>query len=207
MFYKACAKPFIDRLSAFFLLFLLSPLLLLLGLGVRLLLGSPVFFLQERAGKLGEHFKILKFRTMVKLYDKNGHLLPDEERLTRFGKFLRKTSLDELPALMNVLRGEMSLVGPRPLLVEYLEYYDAYQNKRHFVKPGITGLAQIKGRNLLSWNEKFKLDVEYVENQCFLLDVKIFFQTFSAVFLQRGISNAGHVTMPNFIDSLKKNLP
>ncbi|MDF1645938.1 MAG: sugar transferase [Legionellaceae bacterium] len=169
MIYKQYTKPCLDFLSSFFLFLLLSPLLVCLALCVRLMLGAPVFFRQERGGKNGSHFKIIKFRTMVDLYDEKGCLLPDEKRLTRFGSFLRKTSLDEIPALFNVIRGEMSLVGPRPLLVEYLEHYDEYQMRRHLVTPGITGWAQVKGRNSLTWDEKFRFDIDYVERQSFFL--------------------------------------
>ena len=163
-------------------LLIFAPVLLLLMLLVRFKLGSPVFFTQIRPGLNGKHFRMVKFRTMTDACDAAGNLLPDAERLTSFGKFLRATSLDEVPELINVLKGEMSLVGPRPLLMEYLPLYSPEQARRHEVRPGITGWAQVNGRNALSWEEKFKLDVWYVDNRSLWLDLKIIFLTIKKVF-------------------------
>ena len=179
-------------------IFLLSPLIGLLSVLVRVFLGSPVFFRQTRPGLGGEHFELVKFRTMIDRCDQNGDLLPDAERLTRFGTFLRSTSLDELPELWNVVRAEMSLVGPRPLLVEYLPLYSPVQARRHEVRPGVTGLAQVRGRNELSWEEKFKLDVWYVDHQSFRLDCAILYWTIKPVFARSGVSADGSVSMPPF---------
>ena len=180
------------------MLFLLTvPLLLLAGL-VYLCMGSPVLFLQTRPGLNGHPFQLIKFRTMVDVCDPVGNLLPDSDRLNSFGSWLRSTSLDELPELWNVFKGEMSLVGPRPLLMEYLPLYSAEQNRRHEVLPGITGWAQVNGRNALSWEEKFKLDVWYVDNQSFLLDIKILFLTVKSVLGREGISAEEQATMPYF---------
>ncbi len=176
-------------------LLLLSPLLAAAGICVALVLGRPVILRQERPGRRGVSFRILKFRTMS---DGSG---PDAERLGRFGRFLRSTSFDELPELWNVLAGEMSLVGPRPLLVEYLPLYTEQQAKRHDVRPGITGWAQVNGRNDVSWERRFELDVWYVENCSLLLDLRILLATLQGVFLRRGISAVGHVTMPRFTGS------
>ncbi len=170
----------------------------LLALSVRRRLGSPVFFTQLRPGLGGKPFKMLKFRTMTDACDVSGVLLPDEARLTPFGKWLRSTSLDELPELLNVLRGDMSLVGPRPLLVEYLPLYSAVQARRHEVRPGITGWAQVNGRNAISWEEKFKLDVWYVDNQSLWLDIKILWLTVKKVLAREGVSAHGEATMPKF---------
>ncbi|MDE0973621.1 MAG: sugar transferase [Candidatus Nanopelagicales bacterium] len=178
---------------------LLSPLIGLLSLLVRVFLGSPVLFRQTRPGLSGESFELVKFRTMTDRCDQNGDLLPDAERLTSFGTFLRSTSLDELPELWNVVRAEMSLVGPRPLLVEYLPLYSPVQARRHEVRPGVTGLAQVRGRNELSWEEKFKLDVWYVDHRSFRLDGAILFWTVRSVLHREGISAEGNVTMPPFV--------
>ena len=177
---------------------LLSPLIGLLSLLVRVFLGSPVLFRQTRPGLSGESFELVKFRTMTDRCDQNGDLLPDAERLTRLGTFLRSTSLDELPELWNVVRAEMSLVGPRPLLVEYLPLYSPVQARRHEVRPGVTGLAQVRGRNELSWEEKFKLDVWYVDHRSFRLDCAILFWTVRSVLHREGIAAEGNVTMPPF---------
>lgn len=177
------------------------PLLLVLGALVRIKLGSPVFFRQRRPGLHGRIFEMCKFRTMTDARDGAGQLLPDAVRLTPFGKFLRAASLDELPELWNVLRGDMSLVGPRPLLVEYLPRYSARQARRHEVPPGITGLAQVMGRNALSWEEKFEWDVRYVETRSFLLDLKILLLTLTTVLSRKGISAPGDATMPVFAPS------
>lgn len=179
-------------------LILLLPVLLIVMLLVRLKLGSPVFFRQIRPGKGSELFQMIKFRTMLDAVDSSGNPLPDSERLTKFGAFLRSTSLDELPGLWNVLKGDMSLVGPRPLLVEYLELYSPEQARRHNVRPGITGWAQVNGRNAISWDDKFKFDVWYVDNQSFWLDLKILLLTVKKVFVREGISADGHATMEKF---------
>ena len=172
--------------------------LMLLALQIRRKMGSPVLFRQNRPGLGGKAFQMLKFRTMRDEYDDKGNLLPDGERLTDFGRWLRTTSLDELPELWNVLRGEMSLVGPRPLLMEYLPLYSTYHTRRHEVRPGITGWAQVNGRNALSWEEKFKLDVWYVDNRSFWLDLKILFITVKKVLVREGITAKGAATMPVF---------
>lgn len=191
-------KRIFDLCISALLLAIFSPLLLLIVILIFVNLGSPVVFCQYRPGLKGNIFRMYKFRTMKELYNSDGVPLPDQERLTSFGKFLRSTSLDELPGLINVLKGEMSLVGPRPLLVEYLPLYTAEQARRHEVRPGITGWAQVNGRNALSWEEKFNLDVWYVNNQSFFLDLKILFRTFKKVFIREGISSDGHVTMEKF---------
>lgn len=176
-----------------------APLVLLLILLIRVKLGSPIFFVQMRPGVRGVPFRIVKFRTMTDARDTEGNLLPDSERLTKFGKFLRSTSLDELPELVNVLKGEMSLVGPRPLLMEYLLLYTTEQVRRHNVLPGITGWAQVNGRNAISWDEKFKLDVWYVDNQSFRLDMKILFLTAKKVLMREDINSTEAATMPRFM--------
>jgi sugar transferase EpsL len=174
------------------------PLMGILAFLVWMKLGSPVLFRQVRPGFQARHFEVLKFRTMTDAIDRDGNPLPDAERLTRFGRRLRAASLDELPELINVLKGEMSLVGPRPLLVQYLDRYSPRQARRHEVRPGLTGWSQVNGRNALSWEEKLELDVWYVENQSLWLDIKILFRTVSAVIFRRGISAGGHATMPEF---------
>ncbi len=176
----------------------LFPVILLTAFMVKIKLGSPLFFKQERPGLKGKPFFIYKYRTMTIEYDKNGALLADKDRLTNFGKFLRSSSLDELPGLWSVLKGDMSLVGPRPLLIEYLPFYSKKHSRRHDVKPGITGWAQVNGRNAISWNEKFDLDVWYVDNQSFWLDVKIVFQTVKKVIMREGISPEDVDIMPRF---------
>ena len=170
---------------------------------VRVRLGSPVLFRQERPGMHGQPFQMVKFRTMTDARDLDGQLLPDADRLTAFGRFLRSSSLDELPGFWNVLKGDMSLVGPRPLLMEYLPLYSPEQARRHEVRPGITGWAQINGRNALSWDEKFKLDVWYVDNRSLWLDIKILWLTVRKVLVRDGISAAGEATMPRFVGSQK----
>ena len=194
-------KRFADVIISFLGLILLSPVLLVVALLVRVKLGSPVLFRQLRPGLAGKPFLLVKFRTMTNLRDSSGKLLPDSDRLTKFGGFLRSTSLDELPELWNVLRGDMSLVGPRPLLVEYLPLYSAHQVRRHETRPGITGLAQVKGRNALSWDEKFNLDVWYVDNQGFALDCAIIFWTLISVTRRQGVNADGSATMPPFLGS------
>ena len=177
---------------------LISPILIIIAILIRVKLGSPIFFTQDRVGKDGKIFKIVKFRTMLEAYDKFGEPLSDKERVTSFGNFLRSTSLDELPELINVLKGDMSLVGPRPLLVEYIDLYSKEQFRRHEVRPGMTGWAQVNGRNNLNWDEKFKMDVEYVDNVNLLLDIKILFLTIFKVLKRDGISKDGHLTMDKF---------
>jgi len=191
-------KRFIDIVLSLIGLIILSPLMIIIAVLVFINLGSPVLFRQVRPGLHGRPFVLYKFRTMRDLRDDEGHLLPDELRLTRFGRFLRSTSLDELPELFNVLKGEMSLVGPRPLLMEYLERYTPEQARRHEVKPGITGWAQVNGRNAISWEEKFKLDVWYVDNWSIMLDFKILLLTFIKVLKRESIGADGHATMPEF---------
>ena len=193
---------FLEVFAIAILLLLFSPVLLLLLVLVRIDIGSPVMFKQARPGLNGKIFNMYKFRTMTNESDKNGNLLSDEVRLTKFGKFLRSTSLDELPGLWCVLKGDMSLVGPRPLLVEYLPLYSEKQSRRHEVRPGITGWAQVNGRNAISWDEKFDLDVWYVDNQSFWLDVKILWLTVKKVIVRDGISQSNHVTMDKFKGSL-----
>ncbi len=182
---------------ALFLPFII-PLFLCLIVFVRVKLGGPIFFRQTRPGLNGKPFEIIKFRSMTDAKDKDGNLLPDAIRLTPFGRFLRSTSLDELPELWNVIKGEMSLVGPRPLLMEYLPLYNKRQARRHDVRPGITGWAQINGRNAISWEQRFELDVWYVENKSIQIDLKILFLTISKVFKREGITAAGDATMPKF---------
>ena len=191
-------KRIIDLLLSFSALVALSPLLLLLVIIIRLQLGSPVFFKQIRPGLNARPFEILKFRTMTDAKDENDNLLPDAERIPTLGRILRVTSLDELPELWNVLKGDMSLVGPRPLLLEYLDLYTAEQSRRHEVRPGITGWAQVNGRNALSWEEKFALDVWYVDNRSLWLDVKILLMTLLKVIKREGVSHEGHATMEPF---------
>ena len=194
-------KRFFDFGAALFCLLVLALPLLLLALLVRRKLGSPVFFRQVRPGLHGQPFEMVKFRSMTDARDAQGELLPDSERLPPFGRFLRSSSLDELPELWNVLKGEMSLVGPRPLLMEYLPLYTPQQYRRHEVRPGVTGWAQVNGRNAISWEEKFALDVWYVENQSFWLDVKILFLTVKKVLVKDGISASGEATMTKFTGS------
>lgn len=192
------AKRIFDMTVAFTILLLGLPVLLLLMLVIRLNLGAPIFFRQQRPGLQGKPFWMLKFRTMTDARDAAGNLLPDEIRLTRFGKFLRSTSLDELPELFNVLRGEMSLVGPRPLLMKYLTRYTPEQMRRHDAPPGITGWAQVNGRNGIDWDEKFALDLWYIDNRSFWIDIKILLLTIWKVFKREGISQPGHVTAEEF---------
>ena len=196
--YKNFIKRILDIILSFLALVSLSPLLILTAFLIRIKLGEPVFFKQLRPGKNEKIFGILKFRTMTDAKDENGNLLPDEIRLTRFGQFLRSTSIDELPELLNILNGDMSIVGPRPLLVQYLERYNEEQKHRHDVKPGLTGLAQVNGRNGITWEEKFHYDLEYVKNITFYGDCKIIFQTVMKVFGREGISSATSVTMEEF---------
>lgn len=191
-------KRIFDYLISLIAIVLFCPLIALLACLIRNKLGSPILFRQKRPGKNGKSFEMIKFRTMLDAFDDHGNPLPDSERLPSFGKLLRSTSLDELPSLWNILKGEMSLVGPRPLLMEYLPLYNKEQMRRHEALPGITGWAQINGRNAISWEEKFKLDVWYVDNQSFWLDVKILFLTFKKVLIRDGISSEGEVTAKKF---------
>lgn len=191
-------KRSFDVFLAAFALVILCPVILVTALLVSIGLGRPVLFRQTRPGLKGQPFEMIKFRTMRDAEDKNGNQLPDEQRLTKLGQFLRAASLDELPELWNVLKGEMSLVGPRPLLMEYLPLYSDEQRRRHEVRPGVTGWAQVNGRNAISWGEKFKLDVWYVDNQSFWLDIKILFLTVFKVFKRDGVSQQGQVTMERF---------
>src|SRR5699024_5075919 len=185
--------------------FFLAPLLLIIGILVYFKLGSPILFTQERPGKDGKIFKLYKFRTMTDETDEEDQLLPDSVRLTKFGKFLRSTSLDELPELLNILIGDMSIVGPRPLLVEYLPLYNEQQKRRHEVRPGLTGYAQVNGRNAISWEEKFNYDVEYIDKMNFILDTKIILKTIKQVLIKDGISSETSVTMEIFKGNETKN--
>ena len=196
-------KRLVDILVSFFGIVLLTPIFLLVAFLIRKNLGSPVIFSQIRPGIDGKPFKMYKFRSMKNAIDTSGNPLPDAERLTPFGQKLRSTSLDELPELWNVLKGDMSLVGPRPLLMEYLPLYDKEQYRRHNVRPGITGWAQINGRNAISWEDKFKLDVWYVDNQSLKLDLKILLLTIKKVFIKEGVSSSGEVTTSKFTGSHK----
>ena len=196
--YRKGIKPVIDKIGALLLLIILLPIILLTGLVIAFMIGKPILFRQFRPGLHGKIFTIYKFRTMSTEKDNMGHLLPDEMRLKGFGKFLRSTSLDELPQLWNVLTGNMSFVGPRPLLVEYLPLYDETQIRRHEVRPGITGWAQANGRNAISWEEKFRYDVEYVDNQSFWFDLKILWMTFTKVLKRDGVHQTGRATMEKF---------
>lgn len=192
-------KRFFDIVSSLLAIIVLSPLLLVIAILVRIKLGSPVLFKQERPGKDEKIFTLMKFRTMTDERDENGELLPDEVRLTKFGKFLRSTSIDELPELFNILKGNMSVIGPRPLLVQYLPRYNTHQHRRHEVRPGLSGWAQVNGRNAISWQEKFNLDVEYVDNYSLFMDIKILFMTVINVFKRDGISSETSATMEEFM--------
>ena len=205
--YKKYIKRILDIIISLSLLIVLWPVLLIVAILVRIKLGSPVIFKQERPGLNENVFTLMKFRTMTDAKDENGNLLPDSVRLTKFGKILRSTSLDELPELINILKGDMSFVGPRPLLVQYLPLYNEHQKHRHDVRPGLTGLAQVNGRNLLTWEERFDFDVAYVNNVSFLNDVKIFFDTIAMVFKREGVSpaNNGNVTMDYFTGTKEKD--
>lgn len=194
-------KRLFDIIASFCGLVLLSPIIAIVAWKIRKNLGSPVLFRQVRPGKGGKPFEMVKFRSMRDAVDAAGNPLPDAERMTPLGSFLRSSSLDELPELWNVLKGEMSLVGPRPLLMEYLPLYDTEQYRRHEVRPGVTGWAQINGRNAISWEDKFKLDVWYVDNQSFVLDIKIILLTIKKVFIRDGISAEGEATMAKFTGS------
>ncbi len=196
--YVSIVKPFFDRATAFVVLIVASPLLVLSIILLWFANKGNIWFLQERPGKDGKIFRVFKFKTMTDERDAEGNLLPDDKRLTAIGKFVRKTSLDELPQMINVLKGDMSIVGPRPLLVEYLPLYNQQQRRRHEVKPGITGWAQVNGRNTLDWPERFAYDVWYVDNISFALDIKILFLTIVKVFKAEGVSSGTSVTMEKF---------
>ncbi|MBW8348403.1 sugar transferase [Bacillus sp. IITD106] len=191
-------KRLLDFICSLLLLIIFFPLMICIGLLVNVKLGSPIFFKQQRPGLYGKPFYLYKFRTMTDARDQWGELYPDEIRLTSFGRFLRKYSLDELPQLINVVKGELSLVGPRPLLMEYLPLYTEEQAKRHLVRPGITGWAQVNGRNAISWEEKFAFDIWYVQNQSLLIDLKILILTVKNVLISEGINHPGHATMEDF---------
>lgn len=196
--YNRFIKRILDFLLSFISIVLLSPIWIVIAILVKIKLGSPIIFRQDRPGKDESIFHMYKFRSMTDERDKNGKLLPDEMRLTTFGKILRSTSLDELPELFNILKGDMSIVGPRPLLVKYLPLYTEEQRRRHLVKPGITGLAQVNGRNAISWESKFELDCEYVRRVTFIGDLKIVFKTISTVFRREGINSGTSETMEEF---------
>ncbi len=200
--YRHFFKRFFDFVLSLIAIIILSPVYIIVAILVRVKLGSPVIFTQERPGKDEKIFKMYKFRSMTSETDEEGNLLPDEVRLTSFGKKLRSTSLDELPELFNILKGDMSIVGPRPLLVKYLPLYNDFQKHRHDVRPGLTGWAQVNGRNAISWEDKFRLDVEYTKKCSFFMDLKIFFKTISSVFRKEGISSETSVTMEEFKGSV-----
>lgn len=201
--YKNYIKRFLDFTLSLLALILLSPVMLIIAILVRIKLGTPVIFKQQRPGKNEKIFTLYKFRTMTDKKDENGNLLPDSERLTKFGKLLRSTSLDELPELVNIIKGDMAIVGPRPLLVGYLPLYNEEQKHRHDVRPGLTGLAQVNGRNSISWEEKFKDDLKYVNKITFIGDTKIILKTVGKVFKREGISQEGNATMEKFTDTRK----
>lgn len=202
--YAKYIKRILDFILSLIALIVLSPVLLVVAILVRIKLGSPIIFKQQRPGKDEKIFTLYKFRTMTDKKDENGNLLPDSERLTKFGKVLRSTSLDELPELVNILKGDMSIVGPRPLLVEYLPLYNKEQKHRHDVRPGLTGLAQVSGRNALTWEEKFNDDLQYIKHITFFEDMKIIFMTVTKVFKREGIAQEGNATMEKFTGNRKK---
>ena len=204
--YAKYIKRILDFILSLIALIVLSPLMIIIGILVRRKLGNPVIFKQKRPGKNEKIFTLYKFRTMTDEKDEEGNLLPDSERLTKFGKFLRSTSLDELPELINIIKGEMAIVGPRPLLVEYLPLYNEEQKHRHDVRPGLTGLAQVSGRNAIEWEEKFKEDIEYIQNLTFLNDVKIILNTIKSVIKREGISQEGNATMRKFEGTKKEKI-
>ncbi len=200
-FYEKYIKRPQDFICASFALIVLSPMMIILAIIVKIKLGSPVIFIQDRPGKDGKVFKLYKFRSMTDAKDKNGKILPDKDRLPTFGQKLRSTSLDELPELVNIWKGDMAIVGPRPLLVQYMERYSPQQARRHEVRPGFTGLAQVRGRNSISWEEKFDWDVQYVDHITFLGDWKIIIETIKTVLKHEGISAVGEATMSEFMGS------
>lgn len=201
-----CVKRFFDIVSSLLAIIVLAVPMVILAVLIRVKLGGPVLFKQERPGKDGRIFTLIKFRTMTNACDENGELLPDEVRLTKFGVFLRSTSLDELPELFNILKGDMSVIGPRPLLVQYLPRYNEHQFRRHLVRPGLTGWAQVNGRNAISWEQKFDYDVEYVENVNLFLDIKIIFMTVVNVIKKDGISSETSATMEEFMGTEEKEI-
>lgn len=203
MFYRRYGKRIMDFTLSLIALILLSPVLLIVAILVRTKLGSPIIFKQDRPGLNEKIFTMYKFRTMTDERDKNGELLPDSIRLTKFGKLLRSTSFDELPELVNIIKDDMSIVGPRPLLIQYLPLYNNQQKKRHDVRPGLSGLAQVNGRNAISWEDKFDLDIEYVDNVSFVGDWEIIFLTITKVFVREGISSKTAVTMEPFKGTMK----
>ena len=204
--YKKFFKRFFDIVLSLIAIIILSPVYLVVSILVLLFMGWPVLFKQPRPGKNEKIFNMYKFRTMTNKKDKDGKLLPDEKRLTKFGKFLRKTSLDELPELFNILFGQMSFIGPRPLLVEYLDYYTEEEHHRHDVTPGLTGWAQVNGRNLVSWDKKFQLDLEYVNNLSFKMDLKVILKTIKVVLKREGITDGKTVTNTFLYDERKKQV-
>jgi len=204
-FYRIFFKRLLDFIISLSAIIILSLLLLIVAILVRMKLGSPILFKQERPGKNEKIFTMYKFRTMTDERDKEGELLPDHLRLTKFGKFLRSTSLDELPELINIIKGDMSIVGPRPLLVQYLPLYNDYQRRRHEERPGLTGLAQCNGRNALSWEQKFDLDIKYVNNVSFIFDLKIILSTIWTVTRRQGINSENAATMEAFTGNIKKD--
>lgn len=202
--YQKYIKRLLDIILSLIAIIITLPIFLIVGILVLIFLGKPVIFRQKRPGKKEKIFTMYKFRTMSNKKDKDGNLLPDELRLTKLGKFLRKTSLDEIPEFINILKGDMSFVGPRPLLVEYLPYYTEEEHHRHDVRPGLTGLAQISGRNLLNWDDKFRKDLEYVKNVTFIKDFKIVLKTFYTVIKREGINNQNSATMISLDSERKK---
>jgi undecaprenyl phosphate N,N'-diacetylbacillosamine 1-phosphate transferase len=204
--YKSFIKRPMDFILSLIAIIVLSPVLLIVAILVRVKLGSPVLFKQKRPGLNEKIFMMYKFRTMTDERDENGELLPDSVRLTRFGRFLRSTSLDELPELINILKGDMSIIGPRPLLVQYLPLYNAHQKRRHEVRPGLSGLAQVSGRNAISWEDKFNLDVNYVDNVSFINDWKFIFSTIKKVFVREGINSETAETMEHFKGNEKERM-
>ena len=204
--YKKFFKRFLDIIISLISLIILSPVMLIVAILVRIKLGSPIIFKQERPGKNEKIFKLYKFRSMSDKKDENGNLLPDTKRLTKFGKILRSTSLDELPELVNILKGDMSLIGPRPLAVSYLPYYNEKEKHRHDVRPGLTGLAQINGRNALNWEKRFEYDLEYVNNITFINDLKILFKTFFKVLKRENVVTRGTGKTIDFDEYRRNNL-
>ena len=201
-----CVKRFFDIVSSLIAIIILALPMMILAILIRVKLGGPVLFKQERPGKNGKIFTLIKFRTMTNQCDENGELLPDEVSLTKFGVFLRSTSLDELPELFNILKGDMSVIGPRPLLVQYLPRYNEHQAQRHLVSPGLTGWAQVNGRNAISWEQKFDYDVEYVKNMNLFFDIKIIFMTIINVIKKDGISSETSATMEEFMGTEEKEI-
>lgn len=202
--YSKYFKRLLDIIISLLIIIFFWWLILIIAILVRIYLGSPIIFKQERPGKAEKIFTLYKFRTMTDEKDDEGNLLPDEKRLKKFGKFLRSTSLDELPEIINILKGEMSLIGPRPLLVEYLELYDDNQRKRHLVRPGLTGLAQVNGRNDVAWEKRFEYDLEYIQNITFKNDLKIIFKTIKLVFSRKGVNAQNSATMQKFAGNEEK---